>query len=56
MPAERDDRYGYSVVWYEGALGSGEVVDAGTIQCAVGRIADRRRWWIVVMDVEQLVM
>jgi hypothetical protein len=45
--AQLDDRYDYPVVWYEGQLGSGEVVDARTIQCAVGRIPNRQRWWIV---------
>ncbi|GAB1527705.1 hypothetical protein RhiTH_010893 [Rhizoctonia solani] len=34
------DTYKYQVIWYKGKLGSGEVVDAWTIQCAVGRIPD----------------
>ncbi|QRW26216.1 transposase domain [Rhizoctonia solani] len=32
--------YKYQVIWYKGKLGSGEVVNAWTIQCAVGRIPD----------------
>jgi hypothetical protein len=28
-------------------LGSGEVVDARTVQCVVGRVKDRNRWWII---------
>ncbi|CAE6454695.1 unnamed protein product [Rhizoctonia solani] len=42
-----DDDYEYEVIWYEGELGSGEVVDARTIQCAIGRIKDGNRWWII---------
>jgi hypothetical protein len=38
---------GYPVTWYEGDLGSGEVVDARTVQCVVGRVKDRKRWWII---------
>ncbi|CAE6424114.1 unnamed protein product [Rhizoctonia solani] len=44
---ERNDSCGYSVVWYEGNLGSGEVVDANSVQCTVGRIKDDKRWWII---------
>jgi hypothetical protein len=41
--------YEYKAVWYKGSLLSGEVVDAGTIQCTVGRVCDDRdeRWWII---------
>ncbi|QRW18748.1 Transposase family Tnp2 protein [Rhizoctonia solani] len=35
------------LIWYKGKLGTGEVVDVSTIQCAVGRIKDGNRWWIV---------
>ncbi|KAF8675484.1 hypothetical protein RHS04_06704 [Rhizoctonia solani] len=35
-----EDAYKYQVIWYKGKLGSGEVVDAWTIQCAVGCIPD----------------
>jgi hypothetical protein len=43
----QEDTYQYPVVWYEGELGTGEVVDANTIQCAVGRVRDGNRWWII---------
>lgn len=46
-PTTREDTYQYSVVWYQGDLSSGEVVDANTIQCVVGRAQDRKRWWII---------
>ncbi|KDN34296.1 hypothetical protein RSAG8_12621, partial [Rhizoctonia solani AG-8 WAC10335] len=44
---ERSESCGYPVIWYEGDLGSGEVVDANSVQCAVGRIRDDKRWWII---------
>jgi hypothetical protein len=43
----REETYEYPVVWYEGDLSSGEVVDASTLVCTVGRVKDNRRWWIV---------
>ncbi|KAF8666953.1 Transposase family tnp2 [Rhizoctonia solani] len=46
-PVRMDDSHDYTVLWYEGKLGSGEVVDVRTIQCVVGRIQEDRRWWIV---------
>ncbi|QRW24315.1 Transposase family tnp2 [Rhizoctonia solani] len=46
-PVVIEDAYEYRVTWYEGKLGSGEVVDALTIQCAIGRIQDNKRWWII---------
>ncbi|CCO38136.1 hypothetical protein BN14_12301 [Rhizoctonia solani AG-1 IB] len=42
-----DDDYSYKVAWYDGSLGSGEVVDAQTIQCAIGQIKDGNHWWII---------
>ncbi|CEL54833.1 hypothetical protein RSOLAG1IB_11778 [Rhizoctonia solani AG-1 IB] len=42
-----DDSDDYMVLWYEGKLGTGEVVNIRTIQCVVGRIQEGRRWWIV---------
>ncbi|KAB5587833.1 hypothetical protein CTheo_8725 [Ceratobasidium theobromae] len=41
------------VMWYNGKLGSGEVVDLTTVQCTVGRVRDRngKRWWIVDRNV-----
>ncbi|GAB1526445.1 hypothetical protein RhiTH_009612 [Rhizoctonia solani] len=47
-PVVIEDAYEYRVTWYKGKLGSGEVVNALTIQCAVGRIQDNKRWWITV--------
>lgn len=44
---KKEVTFGYEVTYYEGELSTGEVVDALTIQCAVGRILDRNRWWIV---------
>ncbi|KAF8596715.1 hypothetical protein BDV93DRAFT_480008, partial [Ceratobasidium sp. AG-I] len=46
-PTIREDTHQYSVIWYQDALSSGEVVDANTIQCTVGRVQDRKRWWII---------
>lgn len=46
-PFKVEDSYEHRVVWYQGRLGSGEVVDAQTIQCVVGRIVDDKRTWIV---------
>ena len=46
-PVVREETYGYPVVWYEGELSTGKVVDASTIACAIGRVKDNRRWWIV---------
>jgi hypothetical protein len=46
-PVIRDDGLEYEVAWYEGKLGSGEVVDITTIQCVIGRAQDGRRWWII---------
>lgn len=45
--ATREDTYDFSVVWYGGNLSTGEIVDANTVQCAVGRVRDRKRWWII---------
>ncbi|KAF8692328.1 Transposase family tnp2, partial [Rhizoctonia solani] len=50
-----EDTYEYQVIWYEGKLGSGEVVDARTIQCAVGRIPDviifdERRVYVILLS------
>jgi hypothetical protein len=44
---ETDNSKEYDVMWYNGKLGTGEVVDATTIQCVVGRVRDDKRWWIV---------
>jgi hypothetical protein len=44
---QTDDSEEYEVMWYEGKLGSGEVVDATTIQCTVGRVCDGKRRWII---------
>ncbi|KEP45625.1 putative transposase domain protein [Rhizoctonia solani 123E] len=46
-PVVAEEDYEYKAIWYEGNLGSGEVVDARTIQCAIGRIPDGKRWWII---------
>ncbi|KAF8594007.1 hypothetical protein BDV93DRAFT_399753, partial [Ceratobasidium sp. AG-I] len=46
-PFVAESSYQYPVVWYEGELGSGEVVDAQTIQCVVGRVLDKKRHWII---------
>jgi hypothetical protein len=43
----RDDSDNYTVLRYEGKLGTGEVVDIWSVQCVVGRIQEGRRWWIV---------
>ena len=43
----REESYEYAVIWYEGELSTGEVVDASTIACTIGRVKDNRRWWIV---------
>ncbi|KAG9079433.1 hypothetical protein FRC06_007728, partial [Ceratobasidium sp. 370] len=39
--------YDYEVVSYSSELSKGEVVDVVTIRCVVGRIFDRKEWWIV---------
>ncbi|KAF8753706.1 Transposase family tnp2, partial [Rhizoctonia solani] len=46
-PIESDEIEDEKLIWYKGKLGTGEVVDVSTIQCAVGRIKDGNRWWIV---------
>ncbi|EUC55299.1 transposase family Tnp2 protein, partial [Rhizoctonia solani AG-3 Rhs1AP] len=46
-PVEIDETDEYKVVWYKGKLGTGEVVDVSTVQCALGRIKDGNMWWIV---------
>ncbi|CAE6404661.1 unnamed protein product [Rhizoctonia solani] len=35
-PVKKEETYEYPVVWYEGDLSTGEVIDASTIPCAVG--------------------
>ena len=45
--AQEETTYQYKVVWYEGNLSTGEVVDAETIQCVVGRVCDNKRWYII---------
>jgi hypothetical protein len=42
-----EDEDEYKVTWYERNLGSGEVVDVKTIQCAIGRIKEGRWYWVV---------
>ncbi|KAF8752619.1 Transposase family tnp2 [Rhizoctonia solani] len=44
-----EDAYKYQVIWYKGKLGSGEVVNAQTIQCAVGRIPD-----VIIFDEQRV--
>ncbi|KAG8748063.1 hypothetical protein FRC10_009816 [Ceratobasidium sp. 414] len=39
--------YDYEFVSYSSALSKGEVVDMATIQCVVGRVFDRKEWWII---------
>ena len=46
-PIKAESTYQYPVVWYDQDLGSGEVVDAQTIQCVVGRVHDKKRYWII---------
>ncbi|KEP49798.1 transposase family Tnp2 protein [Rhizoctonia solani 123E] len=47
-PVLVEDTHEYKVVSYaKGALKSGEVVDARTIQCLLGRVLDRNRYWII---------
>ncbi|CCO34284.1 hypothetical protein BN14_08379 [Rhizoctonia solani AG-1 IB] len=46
-PIQRDYSFEYSVISYSGELSSGEVIDASTIACAVGRVKDKKRWWII---------
>ncbi|KAF8698594.1 hypothetical protein RHS03_07536, partial [Rhizoctonia solani] len=46
-PVVIEKAYEYRVTWYKGKLGSGEVVNALTIQCTIGRIQDNKRWWII---------
>ncbi|KAG8773521.1 hypothetical protein FRC12_002497 [Ceratobasidium sp. 428] len=42
-----DDTEQHEVIWYKNKLGTGEVVDMSTVQCAVEKISDGKRWWIV---------
>ncbi|KAF8754941.1 hypothetical protein RHS01_05430 [Rhizoctonia solani] len=49
-PVVIEDAYEYRVTWYEGKLGSGEVVDALTIQCAIGRIQDNKLYTCYALD------
>ncbi|CAE6433460.1 unnamed protein product [Rhizoctonia solani] len=47
-PVFVEDTHEYKVISYaKGALKSGEVVDARTIQCLLGRVLDRNRFWII---------
>ncbi|KAL5635302.1 hypothetical protein ACGC1H_004176 [Rhizoctonia solani] len=47
-PVLVEDTYEYKVISYaKGALKSGEIVDAKTIQCVLGRVLDRGRYWII---------
>jgi hypothetical protein len=46
-PTEEEETYEYRVVSYKGNLSTGKVVDAATIQCMVGHVHDRKRWWII---------
>ncbi|KAB5591793.1 hypothetical protein CTheo_4785 [Ceratobasidium theobromae] len=48
-PTTIDDANEYKAIWYKGDLMSGEVVDAGTIQCVIGRIYDtvHKVWWLI---------
>ncbi|KAF8679883.1 Transposase family tnp2 [Rhizoctonia solani] len=46
-PVKRDYSFEYSVISYSGELSSGEVIDASTIACAVGRVKDKKHWWII---------
>ncbi|KAJ1300030.1 hypothetical protein OPQ81_011150 [Rhizoctonia solani] len=46
-PIKSNEIEGEKLIWYKGKLGTGKVVDVSTIQCAVGRIKDGDRWWIV---------
>ncbi|QRW21922.1 Transposase family tnp2 [Rhizoctonia solani] len=46
-PVVIEKAYEYRVTWYKGKLGSGEVVNALTIQCTIGQIQDNKRWWII---------
>ncbi|KAB5587477.1 Transposase domain containing protein [Ceratobasidium theobromae] len=51
-PFKVEHTHQFTVVSYEGELGSGEVVDAQTIQCVVGRIKDGKKYWIVDRSAE----
>lgn len=47
-PVLVEDTYEYKVISYpKGALKSGEIVDARTIQCLLGRVLDRDRYWVI---------
>ncbi|KAH7316374.1 hypothetical protein B0J17DRAFT_584693 [Rhizoctonia solani] len=47
-PVLVENTYEYKVVSYaKGTLGSGEIVDAATIQCLLGRVLDRGRFWVI---------
>ena len=46
-PTDVQSTYDYEVISYGGELSKGEVVDASTIQCVVGRVLDRGSWWII---------
>ncbi|KAB5587509.1 Transposase family Tnp2 protein [Ceratobasidium theobromae] len=47
-PVLVEDTYEYRVISYaDGTLKSGEVVDARAIQCVLGRVLDRGRYWII---------
>jgi hypothetical protein len=47
-PVLVENTYDYKVVSYaKGELRSGEIVDAKTIQCLLGRVLDRDRYWII---------
>ena len=51
-PFKTDEADEHKVIWYKGKLGTGEVVDALTIQCVVGRIQDGNIWWIIDRSLE----
>ncbi|KAG8689625.1 hypothetical protein FRC08_010842, partial [Ceratobasidium sp. 394] len=42
-----ESTYEYEVASYSGELSKGETVDVATIQCVVGRVFDRKEWWII---------
>ncbi|CAE6516412.1 unnamed protein product [Rhizoctonia solani] len=46
-PVTRETTYQYPVVWYEGELSTGEIIDASTIACTGGRVKDNKCCWIV---------
>ncbi|KAH7341145.1 hypothetical protein B0J17DRAFT_627398 [Rhizoctonia solani] len=42
------DTYEYKVISYaKGALKSGKIVDAKAVQCLLGRVLDRDRYWVI---------